>query len=339
MLKKNQDTFGIFLRGFSILTIVFFHFFRLISLPYFLAKSVQLGGTGIHVFLFLSGFGLSLSTYKGWGDFLKKRFIKVLIPYYIATLLIFIVNLFVELYPNGLATLLSSLFLYKMFFEGYTRNFGGHFWFISTIVQFYLVFPLLMSLYRRWEWKKILMAAVAVSLCYTLLIIQLEKESFRIWNSFFLQYLWEFVLGMVVAQNKLIARWLSLPWYYLLGICLTGLTLTGVLYLSGGKTGQVLNDFFAFFGYLSGAALLYSIFENNRYFKAFFGRIESISFSLYLMHMLPLNLYCFWIGRNTLTLTEAIIILLLSFGLATGFDFLINKIQPLFKLNARVPVD
>jgi len=327
MSKRKQDNFGAFLRGFSIMTIVLFHFLRLVPFPYFLSKSIQLGGTGVHVFLFLSGFGLSLSTYKGWTDFLKKRFVKVLIPYYVGIILIYFINVLTEIYPNGLATLISSLFLYKMFIEAYTRNFGGHFWFISTIVQFYLAFPLILYVYNLLGWKKILSASVLISIAYTLIIIALEKESYRIWNSFFLQYLWEFVLGMAVAQNQWLKRWLSLPWYSILGICVGGLALTGVLYQLGGKSGQVLNDFFAFFGYLSGATLFYLLFKNNTYFIRFFGWIESVSFSVYIMHMLPINLYMVYIGRKTLTLFEVPLLLATSFLVSICFDFLIKRMM------------
>lgn len=327
MSNKNQDSFGVFLRGFSIMTIVLFHFFRLVPFPYLLSKSIQLGGTGVHIFLFLSGFGLSLSTYKGWTDFLKKRFTKVLIPYYAGVILICLINLFIEIYPDGLATLVSSLLLYKMFFEEYTQNLGGHFWFISTIVQFYLAFPLILYLYNSLGWKITLSTSLIISIIYSLLVIGFGKESYRTWDSCFLHYLWEFVLGMAAAQNQWLKRWLSLPWFFILRICMGGLLMTAALYRLGGESGQAVNDFFAFFGYLSAATLLYLLLKNNAHFNRFFGWIASVSFSVYIMHMLPLNLYLVYVGRETLmlTLVEVPILLAASFLVSVCFDIMIKK--------------
>lgn len=145
----QRDIFINFARGFSILTIVLYHYLGLIPLPNLVAKAATLGGSGVHIFLFVSGYGLSLSAYKGWWIFIKRKFIKVLLPYYIGISLIFIINLYFHIYKEGIDELLSHLFLYKMFFNGYTRSFGGQFWFISTIIQLYLAFPLLLWLYGK----------------------------------------------------------------------------------------------------------------------------------------------------------------------------------------------
>lgn len=75
-----------FAKGFAILSIVIFHYCQ----PYLSgawAKAIMIGGTGVHLFFVLSGFGLGLSSQmSSILGFYKKRFSKILIPYYFAIL-------------------------------------------------------------------------------------------------------------------------------------------------------------------------------------------------------------------------------------------------------------
>ena len=44
--------------------------------------------------------------------------------------------------------LFGSVFLYKMFVPSLECAFGGQMWFVSTIIQFYLFWPLIVRLFR-----------------------------------------------------------------------------------------------------------------------------------------------------------------------------------------------
>lgn len=139
-----------FLRGFSIFTIVLMHLVQSYPLPGFLQKATSLGGAGVHVFILCSGFGLYLSSlYKPltYGQFLKRRFSKVYIPYLIVVI---ISALYFGLVcgQDVLNPLLSSVFLYKMFVPSLECAFGGQMWFVSTIIQIYLFWPLIVGLFR-----------------------------------------------------------------------------------------------------------------------------------------------------------------------------------------------
>jgi peptidoglycan/LPS O-acetylase OafA/YrhL len=50
-----------FLKGFSIFTIVIYHYLTRIKLPDACIKIIYSGGTGVHLFILLSGLGLYLS--------------------------------------------------------------------------------------------------------------------------------------------------------------------------------------------------------------------------------------------------------------------------------------
>jgi peptidoglycan/LPS O-acetylase OafA/YrhL len=326
-IATQKDRFIQFARGFSILTIVLFHYFRLAPLPYFMAKAVLLGGTGVHVFLFLSGYGLALSRYKSWGGFFKRRFVKVLVPYYVGIVLIFSINVWLRIYPDGIKELLSHLLLYKMFIEPYTRSFGGHFWFISTIIQFYLLFPLLIPLVERLGPIRSIMLAIAISLGYSLLIANMGNAGVRVWNSFFLQYLWEFVLGILIARNQLLPALLKRPWSVYLALAIFGIGVTAGLAVKGGQTGQIFNDYFAFIGYVAACVILYRIGNRARWLNRFVLWIESFSYSLYIMHMVPLSIYLKFFAQQSLTTGTIIAIFGSALGLALLFDYGIKRLM------------
>ena len=129
-----------FLRGFSIFTIVLMHLVQSFPLPGFLQKATSLGGAGVHVFILCSGFGLYLfSRYKPltYGQFLKRRFSKVYVPYLIVVL---ISALYFGLICNQdvLMQLLGSVFLFKMF--------------VMSTIACYVVYPL-----EKWVMRKIRM--------------------------------------------------------------------------------------------------------------------------------------------------------------------------------------
>lgn len=320
-IASQRDRFIQFARGFSILTIILFHYFRLAPLPYFIGKAVLLGGTGVHVFLFLSGYGLALSRYKDWSAFFRRRFVNVLVPYYAAILLIFVLNVWLHIYPDGVRELLSHLLLYKMFIEPYTRSFGGHFWFISTIIQFYLLFPLLIRLVERLGAIRSLLFAVVLSLGYSVLIIYLGKAGVRVWNSFFLQFFWEFTLGIVVARNQWLPRLLKRPWSVYLTLAILGIGTTAGLALKGGQTGQIFNDYFAFVGYVCVCVILYRMGNVLTGINRFVLWVESFSYSLYLMHMVPLSIYLKFLGPQSLTTAPITVIFASALALALLFDY------------------
>ena len=73
-----------FLKGFAIFTIVIYHALQRIDLNPMMQDAIKLGGTGVHLFLLISGLGLYLSHKRkalNFPAFLKKRFSKIYLPY------------------------------------------------------------------------------------------------------------------------------------------------------------------------------------------------------------------------------------------------------------------
>lgn len=189
-IKRKRLDIVDFLRGFSIFTIVLMHLVQCYPLPGFLMKASSMGGAGVHVFILCSGFGLYLSSLYNpmkYGRFLKRRFTKVYIPY---VLVVLISALYFGLVcgQDVLMPLLGSVFLFKMFVPSLECAFGGQMWFVSTIIQFYLFYPLIVKMLEKKKGISLL-----ISLCWATFTALTGLAEERIWNSFFLQYLWEFV--------------------------------------------------------------------------------------------------------------------------------------------------
>ena len=174
-----------FLRGFSIFTIVVMHLLQMYPISPILMKASSFGGAGVHVFILCSGFGLYLSYLNkplSYTQFLRRRFLKVYLPYIIVILLSAIIP-FYNPSPDKWLQLLSHLFLFKMFVENYECSFGVQFWFVSTIIQFYLFWPLILRLFK---WGGVFLA-LFISLVWSSFVGIYELSDYRIWNSFFLQ--------------------------------------------------------------------------------------------------------------------------------------------------------
>lgn len=287
-VRKKLDVVN-FLRGFSIFTIVLMHLVQSYDLPGILMKATSLGGAGVHVFILCSGFGLYLSyLYKplNYDAFLKYRFSKVYLPY---ILVIFISALYYG-FINGddvLLPLLSHVFLFKMFVPTLENSFGGQMWFISTIIQFYIVWPFIVKLVKH---SNGLLISLLISLTWALFTTIIGVNDVRIWNSFFLQYLWEFVLGMYLA-NLYYHRpeMLKIPKMYILIICMiVGLGLSGVAGIMGGIW-KSFNDIPSMIGYISVALILYKI--GIKTFYQFFTYTNKVSFEWYLTHILLFSIY------------------------------------------------
>ncbi|MBN1804781.1 MAG: acyltransferase family protein [Sedimentisphaerales bacterium] len=123
-MTKQRLGYIDFAKGFAILSIVVFHYCQ----PYvsgIFSKAIMIGGTGVHLFFVLSGFGLGLSSKVGAFSFYKKRFVKILIPYYVIILIIYVINIIHPVYKDdGLYALCGHLFFYKMFDKNIIGSFG-----------------------------------------------------------------------------------------------------------------------------------------------------------------------------------------------------------------------
>jgi peptidoglycan/LPS O-acetylase OafA/YrhL len=304
-----------FLKGYSILTIILYHLFQLFPLTGLGEKAISFGGTGIHTFIFVSGFGLCLSYLQKplpLAGFLEKRFSRVYLPYIIIVMLSALVTLVIPIYQGSLHAYFGHVFLYKMFDESIDGSYGEPLWFISTIFQLYFLFLPLAWLKKQLTDRQFILTGLIISLSWSFLVILIHREYYRTWSCCGLQFIWEFMLGMACAQWYLEGKfkfW-TIGRLQLLLIAAAGLALYALLALRFGQYGRVFNDIPALLGYTALAVLLFRLgIKPVNDFLMFTGRV---SYPLYLVHYLILRVLLYELGVFTLV----------TFALVLAFSYL-----------------
>jgi len=311
-----------FLKGYAILTIIFYHLFQGMNISKYFNYAISFGGTGIHTFIFLSGLSLYYSylnkpiTYL---SFLRKRLSKIYIPYVIIVIITALVSFWLPVYKNSWYTFGGHIFLYKMFDNSIIVSYGYHFWFISTIIQFYLVFFLLIWLKRKLSNGIFVAVGLAISLSWLLFIFISKLNYSLVYARFMFEYFWEFMVGMALAEfvavNKKIPE-IPNHWYGIIGLVCT--TLYALLAIQFEMLGILFNDIPGLIGYTAIAIFIYNfrITHLNRFI--FFS--GEISYSLFLVHFLVILIirhiyqvcgYEYWIGTAILIVP---VIYLFSWG-------------------------
>lgn len=139
--------------GLAIISIVIFHFCETVlnardpaadyARGFARIYNWILSSSGVEVFLFLSGMGLTFSMKKN-SDILRfyaKRFRRVLIPYLVFGLVYWVINDFFIFHTDFLQ-FLSDYLLISLWTQGVRR-----FWFVGLILILYVVFPLFFKLF------------------------------------------------------------------------------------------------------------------------------------------------------------------------------------------------
>lgn len=310
-----------FARGVAIISIIGYHFLKQLNLPAPVQKIIVLGGAGIYVFFLISAYGLTSSKHTNWRIFWRKRYEKVLLPYYLAVTLIFGLNCVIPLYKtDGWWEYMSHILLYKMFINNYDCNLGEYLWFVSTIVQFYLVMPWLVRWQQRSRPLVFVGSALVISLLYNAGIMLLGVDHLRGWYSSFIQYLWIYAIGMMLARNGRLSYWVNRPWYIYLITCSVGVITVLALAEWLGRVGRVFNDYFMFMAYGSLVMLIYQLSVKGVWLQRLVLWIESFSYSLYLIHILVFRLYVYEVANRPLIGMDIIIIGGLSIGGALLFQ-------------------
>ena len=106
----------------------------------------------------------------------------------------------------------------------------------------------------------------------------------RIWNSFALQFVWEFVLGIIIADHVWKGNTFILNNAVLLMVAIVGIGLQSVMALSSGGF-KIFNDIPALCGYSALALLL----TNVPFIRFAATWLSKISYEYYLIHILELS--------------------------------------------------
>lgn len=333
MDNKEQSVLVNYLKGISITAIVLYHMvFFYIDVPNIVKQASSFGGAGVHIFIICSGFGLALSNAKKpltWCQFMRKRFVKIYLPYIIVIIISFSIP-FVYVLENRGYALLSHILMYKMFVPQYESSFGVQMWYISTIFQFYFVFYLLVKLKNKLSNKKYFFVSCIISAAWIFFTVTLGIHEERIWGSFFLQYLWEFSIGMCMADvffcRKEIFFSKIKPFFIFVGALLSGMIFF-VMAIRGGVW-KSINDIFSVLAFGGICLFLY----RKAFLKKVFWAINKFSYEWFLVHILVFEV-CFSL-LNTIferTITIGMIALILSAMIAYGYKKIWVQIYKVIK--------
>ena len=164
---KHTDLFPVSvtqeLKGLGILTVVFAHFaYMLVTNADFLFPLSIIAGVGVDLFLFMSGYGLTIGMLKKplpILEFYKRRVIKIFIPFWVAIILIFAANaIFLDIHYS-VPYMIQSLLGWFPTAEGFA-DVNSPFWYITWMMMFYVLFPLVFSTKRPWL-SAIILAVIA----------------------------------------------------------------------------------------------------------------------------------------------------------------------------------
>lgn len=267
-----------------------------------LANFLAIGANGVDLFFVISGFCMyyfyaskSDFSYRDFGRFLFKRWVRLSPAFYVATCIYILVEKYAyHQQINAFYNFLHSLFYLNYFFVQYTT--ASHFWTLAVEWQFYFTIPFLLIYQNRIGFKKTFAIIFGGILSLAILSVFVTKEWYDMVpytilfrgiefgcgvvaarlliknNSFFKRrslWLLFFFITTYVGRVFISAPVLALsPSYYnlfkLLGFSLMGAGFGGILYLS-----------------LTSVKWL-NLILGNRLFKTM-GRI---SYSFYLLHAL-----------------------------------------------------
>ncbi len=141
------------LKGFAILTVIFAHIgYFLVTDNKFLFPFSILAGVGVNLFLFLSGYGLTISKNnrdENFLQFFKRRLSKLSIPFWVVLVLFILMDYFL------LSKTYSGVFIVKAIFGIFTQakifdDLNSPLWYFSFIVFNYILFQVFYN--KKYPW-------------------------------------------------------------------------------------------------------------------------------------------------------------------------------------------
>lgn len=282
----------------------------------------------VAIFVFLSGYGLS----KSWKDdsllfFLKKRFIKFFLNYWIMWLLFVPLNiLFFErtisvVYGDHILIKLLINLLGLHFFFGY-YGFNPTWWFASLIVSLYCLFPFIKLLIDKYKMASLLLTVPLLFITVDIPVIEVD---------FILPWLFPFALGIFSSNTSLLC---SLKHFFLFSkkfkivkdISLILILFILILYRQFGfiLTGIRID------GLLGFAIILwaYIYIRPHSYLGRFLNMLGAHSFNIFLFHTF-IFMYYFpaFFSNKDYSIMLLFVLLISCLAISIAVEWLKNKVS------------
>ncbi len=121
-----------------------------------------IAGVGVDLFLFMSGYGLTVGMMKKplpVFEFYKRRVIKIFIPFWVAIIFIFAADAIFLDKNYGISYMIQSSLGWFPTANG-SEDVNSPFWYITWMMMFYILFPLVFSTKKPWL-SAIILAVIA----------------------------------------------------------------------------------------------------------------------------------------------------------------------------------
>ena len=273
------------LRGISVILVVMYH----LKIPGF-----KNGFLGVDIFFVISGYLMAQLYNTGRSlDFISRR-AKRILPAYLSTILLtssvgyftLIPSDFKQLIDQARASLLLIPNLYFWNQDSYFTNTQFNpllnLWSLGVELQFYLIIPLIVSIFVKSKKSIIIICSISIISCFVILTISPK-------TSFFLLplRLWEFLIGYLVYKRKQIkTQTVNLHLVHRMGILIfIFIILNSPINVYGtsvylGHPGVISLSIVVITAFI----LNLNIPNKENFWNNLFGKIGDYSFSIYLVH-------------------------------------------------------
>ncbi len=283
-----------FLKGFAILLILICHIGN-----QFTRFTTPLGGIGVAIFLFLSGYGLTCSLYNSGNKyFWRKRIVAVFVPYLLLQLLTFNLHPYTGFYDF----ILDLTLIHPLMPMG---------WFLNYLLIWYIIFWLTSFISKK-NLRTIILGVFTIALCC---ITYHFHKFIRFEQSF------SFFLGYITATYNMDLFFKGKKWImaFIIGIVLIGI-----------KQIQSIHSFLGIdlaiklFFLWAILAFVKNISNISSFVQKFLIYIGGISFEIYLIQAYMCNLFILPYSKVIL----GIVVFVSSIVLAVIFHYIIKFIKP-----------
>ena len=151
-------------------------------------------------FIFLSGLKSGLNqeefTFKSYGVYVANKFKKIYFPYVLWVILYYLWFISQGYFPFSVSELVKYIL---------NGTLAAHFYFVIIIMQFYMLFPVVKRVVKRFSPALILLSSLIISYFsekyLSIVIYDITKVNFIYTDRLFTTYLVYYAFGLICAQN------------------------------------------------------------------------------------------------------------------------------------------
>lgn len=317
-MSKSESDFWWGIKAGCIIAVIWIHIFALTNWGENRCGVYirQLFNFPVAMFVFMSGYFIDTEQVKkSWKAWMKKRLLRILIPYIVISLLYILVSIVIYGNVVNIKGIFASLLLGTSNLQMY---------FCLMIMQLIIITPFLI---RKRSYKKLAFSGFVTFICVVIQYMNVAYGFLPISMGIFGgTWLLFYYIGIYIRERKFLFSY-SLKWCIVVCICMMAVMFLETEFMLRSAIFENFSmaqiKFGNYFFVLSFAVLLCKI-SKHIYIKGVFVRIGKMSFEIYLIHMFFLNILNFCLPQINRFLMFAIT-LFISYIVCTCWRRLVLK--------------